>query len=216
MPKYSISLVQSLRHVRLFVTPWTAARQTSLSITNSQSSLKLMSIKLVMPSSHLILYHPLLLLPSIFPSIRVFSKDSVIQIRLPKYWSFSISLSNEYSGLISFRMDWFDFLAVQGIFESLLQHHSSKTSILWCSASFKQNLFFFFFSFQTKPCAHQGPEKGAVTQQETDPDLPVSIQESPLEMWVGSGLLQGWGHWMQQCVHGTCWRRSPLSSLPPP
>ena len=111
-----LSLVQSLSHVPLFVTPWTAARQASLSITNSQSLLKLMSIESVMPSNHLILCHPLLLLPSIFPSIRVFSSESVLCIRWPKYWSFSFSVSpsNEYSGLISFRLDWFDLLPVQG------------------------------------------------------------------------------------------------------
>ena len=125
------------------VTPCTAARQASLSITNSWSLLKLMSIESVMPSNHLILCHPLLLLPSIFPSIRVFSNESVLCIRWPKYWSFSfsISLSNEYLGLISLRIDWLDLLAVQGTLKSLLQHHSSKASILWCSA------FFFFFSF---------------------------------------------------------------------
>ena len=112
--------------------------QASLSITNSRSLLKLMSIESVMPSNHLILCHPLLLLPSIFPSIRVFSNESVLHIRWPKYWSFSFSISpsNEYSGLISFRMDWLDLLAVQGTLKSLLQHHSSKTSILWCSAFF--------------------------------------------------------------------------------
>ena len=118
--------------------PWTAACQAPLSITNSQSLLKLMSIKSVMPSNHLILCHPLLLLPSIFPSIRVFSNESVLPIRWPNYWSFSLSLSpsNEYSGLISFSMDWFDLLAVQGTLNSLLQHHSSKASILRCSAFF--------------------------------------------------------------------------------
>ena len=118
------------------MTPWTAARQASLSITNSQSLLKLMYIELVMPSNHLILCHPLPLLPSISPSIRVFPNESVLHIRWPKYWSFcfSISPSNEYSGLISFRMDWFDLLAVQGTLKSLLQHHGSKASILWCSA----------------------------------------------------------------------------------
>ena len=118
------------------VTPWTAARQASLSITNSWSLLKLMSIELVMPSNHLILCHPLLLLPSVFPSIRVFSNESVLHIRWPKYWSFSFSISpsNEYSGLISFRIGWFDLLAVQGTLRSLLQHHSSKASILWHSA----------------------------------------------------------------------------------
>ena len=131
-----VSSVQSLSHVRLFVTPRTAACQASLTITNSWSLLKLMSIKLVMPSSHLILCHPLLLQPSIFPSIRVFSNESVPRMRWPKYWSFSFSISRskEYSGLISFRMDWLDLLAVQGTLKSFLQHHSSKASILQCSA----------------------------------------------------------------------------------
>ena len=133
---FSVVAVQSLSHVRLFVTPWTAAHQASLSFTTSWSLLKLMSIASVMPSNFLILCRPLLLSPSIFPSIRVFSNESVLQIRWPQYWSFSfnISPSNEYSGLISFRMDWFDLLAVQGTLKSLLQHHSSKASILWCSA----------------------------------------------------------------------------------
>ena len=116
--------------------PWTAARQASLSIANSQSLLKFMSIESVVPSNHLILCHPLLLLPSIFRSIRVFSNESVLRIRWPKYWSFSIRPSNEYSGLISFRIDWLDLLAVQGTLKSLLQHHSSKASILWRSAFF--------------------------------------------------------------------------------
>ena len=121
------SSVQSLSRVQLFVTPWTAARQASLSITNSQSLLKLMSIKLVMPSNYLILCCPLLL-PSVFPSIRVFSNESVLCITWPKYWSFSFSISpsNEYSGLISFKIDWLNLLAVQGTLKSLLQHHSSK------------------------------------------------------------------------------------------
>ena len=124
--------VQSLSRVQLFVTSWTAVCQVSLSITNFQSLLKLMSIESVMPSNHLILCHPLFLLPSIFPSIRVFSNESVLHIRWPKYGSFSfnISPSNDYSGLISFRMDWLDFLAVQGTLKSLLQCHSSKASIL--------------------------------------------------------------------------------------
>ena len=124
------------------VTPWTAAHQASLSITNSWSLFKLMSIALVMPSNHLILCHPLLLLPSIFPNIRVFSNESVLRIRSPKYWSFnfSISPSNEYSGLISFRMYWLNLLAVQGTLKILLQHHSSKASILWCSAFFMVQL----------------------------------------------------------------------------
>ena len=131
------SSVQSLSHVRLFATPWMAAHQSSLSITNSQSLLKLMSIKSVMSSNHFILCNPILP-PPIFPSIRIFSNESVLHIRWSKYWSFSFSISpsNEYSGLISFRMDWLDLLAVQGTLKSLLQHHSSKASILWCSAFF--------------------------------------------------------------------------------
>ena len=130
------SSVQSFSCALLFVTPWTAALQASLSNTNSWSLLKLMSIESVMPSNHLILCRPLLLLPSIFSSVRVFSSQSVLRIRWPKYWSFSFSISpsNEYSGLISFRIDWLDLLAVQGTLESLLQHHSSKASILLCSA----------------------------------------------------------------------------------
>ena len=132
------SSVQSLSRVRLFTTPWTAARQASLSITNSRSLPKPMSIESVMPSSHLIFCRPLLLLPSIFPSIRVFSNESALHIRWTKYWSFSfnISPSSENPGLISFRMDWLDLLTVQGILKSLLQHHSSKASILRCSAFF--------------------------------------------------------------------------------
>ena len=128
--------VQSLSHVQLFVISWMAAWQASLSITNSWSLLKLLSIESVMPSNYLILCHPLLLLLSIFPSIRVFSNESVLCIRWPKYWSFSFSISpsNEYSGLIFFRMDWLDFLAVRGTLKSLFQHHRSKASILWCSA----------------------------------------------------------------------------------
>ena len=135
---YKFSSVQLLRRVRLFATPWTAARQASLSITNSQSSPKLLSIELVMPSNHLILCHPFLLLPSIFPSIRVFLNESALRIRWPKYWSFSFNISpcNEHPGVISFRMDWLDLLAVQGTLKSLLQHHSSKASVLWRSAFF--------------------------------------------------------------------------------
>ena len=135
-------VIQLLSHVYLFVTQWIVAHQTSLSITNSQSLLKLMSIELVMPSNHLILCRPLLLLPSVFPSIRVFSSESVLCIRWPKYWSFSFSISpsNEYSGLISFRMHWFDLLAIQGTLKSLLQHHNSKASILWHSAFFMVQL----------------------------------------------------------------------------
>ena len=132
------SSVQSLSHVRIFVTPWTAACQAFLSINNSWSLLWLMSIKSMMPSNHLLFCRPLLLLPSIFSRIRVFSNESALHIRWPKYWSFSFSISpsNEYWGLISFRMDWLDLLAVQGPLKSLLQHHSSKASVLWHSAFF--------------------------------------------------------------------------------
>ena len=138
VPVNQFSSVQSLSHVPLFATLWTAACQASLSNTNSQNLLKLMFIESVMPSNHLILCRPLLLLPPIFPSINVFSNESVLHIRWPKYWSFnfSISPSNEYSGLISFRMDWLDLLAVQGTLKSLFQHHSSKASILQHSAFF--------------------------------------------------------------------------------
>ena len=135
------SSVQSLSCVWLFVTPWVAARQASPNITSSWSLHKLVSIKSVMPSNHLIFCHPLLL-PSVFPRIKISSSESVLHIRWPKYWSFSfsISLSNEYSGLISFRIDWFDLLAVQGTLKCLLQHHSSKASILWHSAFFTVQL----------------------------------------------------------------------------
>ena len=137
-----VSSVQLLSRVQLFVTPWVVARQASLSITNSRSSPKLMSIESVMPSSHLILCHPLLLLTPIPLSVRVFSNESTLLIRWPKYWSFSFSISpsNEHPGLISFRMDWLDLLAVQGTLKSLLQHHSSKASILWHSAFFTVQL----------------------------------------------------------------------------
>ena len=135
---------QSLSCVQLFATPWITARQASLSITNSQSSLRLTSIESVMPSSHLILCRPLLLLPPIPPSIRVFSNESTLHIRWPKYWSFSFSIipSKEIPGLISFRMDWLDLFAIQGTLKSLLQHHSSKASILWRSAFFTVQLLY--------------------------------------------------------------------------
>ena len=134
----SVQFSSVLSHVQLFVTPWIAARQASLSITNSRSSLKLTSIESVMPSSHLILCCPLLLLPPILPNIRVFSNESTLCTRWPKYWSFSFSIipSKEHPGLISFRMDWLDLLAVQGTLKSLLQHHGSKASILQRSAFF--------------------------------------------------------------------------------
>ena len=139
---HQFSSVQSLSHVRLFATPWIAARQASLSITISRSSLRLTSIESVMPSSHLILCRPLLLLPPIPPSFRDFSNESALHMRWPEYWSFSFSIipSKEIPGLISFRMDWLDLLAVQGTLKSLLQHHSSKASILQCSAFFTVQL----------------------------------------------------------------------------
>ena len=138
----SVSSVQSLSCVRLFGTPWIAAHKASLSVTNSQSLLKLMSIESVMPYSHFIFCHPFLLLPPIPPSMTVFSSESTLHIRWPKYWSFIFSIipSKEYPGLISFRMDWLDLLAAQGILKSLLQHHSSKAAILWCSAFFTVQL----------------------------------------------------------------------------
>ena len=138
MHSIMFSSVQLLSRVQLCATPWTTAHQASLSITNSQSLLKFISTESVMPSNHLILCHLLLLLPLTFPSIRVFSNESALCIRWPKYWNFSfiVSPSNEHPGLISFRMDWLDLLAVQGTLKSLLQHHSSKASILWCSGFF--------------------------------------------------------------------------------
>ena len=141
-PSVQFSSVQSLSHVQLFATPWIIAHQASLSITSSQSLLKLMLIESVMPSSHLILCRPLLLLPPIPPSIRVFSNKSTLRMRWPKYWSFSFSFSpsNEHLGLISFRMDWLGLLAVQGTLKSLLQHHSSKASIFQGSAFFMAQL----------------------------------------------------------------------------
>ena len=146
------SSVQLLSRVWLFATPWIAARQASLSITKSWSLFKLMPIKSVMPSSHLTLCRPLLLLPPILPSIRVISNESTRHIRWPKCWSFSFSISpsNEHPGLISFRMDWLDLLAVRGTLKSFLQHHSSKASIFWCSAFF----FFFFSAFFTVQLSH--------------------------------------------------------------
>ena len=142
MQKLTETLVQSLSSVQLFATPWTAACQDSVSLTNSQSLFKLVSIESVMPCCHLILCCPLLLLPSIFPSIRVLSSESVLHIRQPKYWRFSFSIcsSNEYSRLISFRIDRFDLLVLQGTLKSILQHHNSKVSVLWRSAFFTVQL----------------------------------------------------------------------------
>ena len=146
-PYSSLPSVQSLSLIRLFATSWTAPCQASLSITNSRTLLKLMSIESVMPSSHLILCRPLLLLPSIPPSIRVFSNDSTLRMRWPKYWSFSFSISSskKHPGLVSFKIDWLDLLSVQGTLRSPPQHHSSKASILQCSAFF---FFIFYFFFQ--------------------------------------------------------------------
>ena len=165
--------VQLLSRVWLFATPWITAHQASLSFTNSWSLLKLMSIESVMPSNHLILCHPLLLLPSISPSIRVFSNESDLPIRWPKYWSFSISPSNEYSGLISFRIDWFDLLAVQGSLKNFLQHHSSKASILW-------HLAFIIVQF-SHPYMTTGKTK-TLTRQ-TFVDKVMSLLFSVLSWW---------------------------------
>ena len=142
MASFQFGSVQLLSHLRLFATPWTTVHQASLSITNSRSLSKLMSIESVMPSIHLILCRPLLLLPPIPPSIRVFSSESTLRMRLPKYWSFSFSISpsNEHPGLVPFRMDWLDLLVVQGTLKSLFQHHSSKASILQHSAFFTEYL----------------------------------------------------------------------------
>ena len=174
---FQFSSVQSLSCVQLFAIPWIAARQASLSVTNTQSLLKLMSIELLMPSNHLILCHLLLLLPSIFPSIRVFSSESVLCIRWPKYWSFSFSISpsEEYSGLIFFRIDWFDIFAVQGPLKSFLHHHSSKASILRHSAFFMVQLshpymttgktiafFFFLLKLHRLGCSSSGHPAGAL------------------------------------------------------
>ena len=160
----SFVVVWSLGRVRLFATPWAAAHQAPLSFIVSWNLLKFMSIELVMLSSHLILCHPLLLLPSICPSIRVSSDELALCIRCPKYWSFSISPSNEYSGLISFRIDWFDLLAIQGTLKSLLQHHSSEASILWCSA------------FVTVQLSYYYADKGLCWQS-------YGFASSPLWMW---------------------------------
>ena len=144
--EFVLSSVQSLSPVRLFATPWTAACQASLSIITSQSLLKFMFINSVMPSNHLILCHPFLLLPSIFPSIKVFSNELVLHIRWPKYWSFSISPSNKYSGMISFRIERFDLLSLQGILESLLQPHNSKVLVLWRSDFFMVQLLHWYIT----------------------------------------------------------------------
>ena len=154
-----LSSVQSHSHIRLFVTPWTAAHQVSLSLTNSRNLLRLISIESVMPSNHLILCHPLFVPPSIFPSIRVFSNESLLRIRWPKYWSFSFNIipSYEYSGLISFRMDWLDLLAVQGALKSLLQHHSSRASILRSSAFFIVQLSHLYMTTGKNKVCLDGP-----------------------------------------------------------
>ena len=198
------STVQLLSRVRLFATPWTAARQASLSITNSQSLLKLMSIESVMPSNHLILCHPLLLLPSIFPSIRVFSNESVLCIRWPKYWSFSFSISpsNEHSELISFRKDWLDFLAVQGTLKSLLQHHSSEASTLRCSAFFTVQLSHPYittgkiialtrWTFVGKVMSLLFPSRLVRTSLPRSKHLFISRLQSPFAPSLGWGLSSG-------------------------
>ena len=190
---HQFSSVQSLSCVRLFVTPWTTAHQASLSITNSWSSLRLTSIESMMPSSHLILCHPLLLLPSIFPSIRVFSNESVLRIRWSKYWSFSFSISpsNEYSGLISFRIDWFDFFTVQGTLKSLLQHHSSKPSILQLSAFFIIHLSHSYMLLLSR-VSHV---RLCATPYMAAYQAPLSMGFSRREYWSGSPVPSKHDHW---------------------
>ena len=183
------SSVPSLSPVWLFATPWTAARQASLSITNSRSLLKFVSINLVMPSNHLILCHPLLLLPSIFPIIRVFSNESVLCIRWPKYWSFSFSISpsSEYSGPISFRIDWFDLLAVQGTRKSLIQPCSSKASFLWCLLLLLLSHFSRVWLCVTpKTAAHQAPSSLELSRQEHWSGLPFPSPVHESEKWKWS------------------------------
>ena len=207
------SSVQLLSHVWLFPTPWIAARQASLSITNSQNFLKLKSIEPVMPSSHLILCHPLLLLPPTPPSIRVFSNESTLRIRWPKYWSFSfnISPSNEHPELVSFRMDWLDLLAVQGTLKILLQHHSSKASILLCSAFFIVQLSDPYMTtgktialtrrtfnvFQRQLCLFHGPDHKL--KHQTSVSYTVFHNNSPIDInrWCTERVL--FGHcWIKQ------------------
>ena len=170
---HQFSSVKLLSCVRLFATPWITSCQAFWSITNSQSLLKLMSMKSVMPSSHLILCRPLLLLPTIPPSIRVFSNESTLHIRWPKYWSFSLSISpsNEHPGLISFRMDWLDLLAVQGTLKSLIQHHSSKASILWHSAFFSVQLLHPYVTTGKTIALTRRTFVGKVKKQELNPFL---------------------------------------------
>ena len=192
--KLLLSSVQQLSHVRFFLTPWTEAHQASLSINNPQSLLKLMSIELVMSSNHLILCHPLLLLPSIFQSIRVISNESVLHMRWPKYrsFSFSISPSKEYSGLISFRIDWLDLLAVQGTFKSLLPYHSSKASSLQHSAFFRRR------QWQPTPVLLPGKSHGRRSlvgccpwgRQESDRTDQLHFDFSLLCIGEGNGVVQ--------------------------
>ena len=197
--KLKFSSVQSLSHVWLFAIPWTAARQASLSITNSWSLPKLMSIELVMPSNHLILCRPLLLLPSIFPSIRVFSNESALCIRWPKYWSFSfnISPSNEHPGLIFFRMDWLNLLAVQVTLKSLLQHHSSKASILLCSA---------FFIVQLSHLYMTTGKTIALTRQ-TFVGKVMSLLFNMLSRSWSSNTLATWCNELTHLKRSWCWER---------
>ena len=180
----SAIVVQSLSCVRFFVTPSSTARQASLSITNSWSLLELMSVEWVMAPNLLILCHPLLLLPSIFPSIKVFSNESSLHIRWPKYWSFSFSISpsNEYSGLISFGMDWLDLLAVQGTLKSFLQHHSLKASIPQCSASFMVQLSLPYMNTGSAMCIHISPPSWISLHLPVPPlyDLPEHQDELPV------------------------------------
>ena len=199
----SFSSVQLPCCVRLYVTPCTAARQASLSITNSWSLRKLMSIELVMPSNHLILCRPLLLPPSIFPSIRVFSNEAVLHMRWPKYWSFSFSISpsNEYSRLISFRMDWLDLLAVQGTLKRILQHHSSKASILRCLAFFIVQLSHPYMTGKTIALTQGLPQR---SWSPTFFNTLLSCNYVPFSCIIGSLLMQNYHHLANQHVLLVC------------
>ena len=187
------SSVQLLSRVWLFATPWTAAHQASLSITNSQSSPKLRSIESVMPCNHLILCCPLLFLPSIFPNIRVFSNESALRIMWPKYWSFSFSISpsSEYSGLISFRIDWFDFLAIQRTLKSLLQHHTSKASTLQRSAFFMVQLSHLYMTTGKNKALTRQTFDGKVTSLLFNMLSRLIIAFLPWTVWKGGGWDRG-------------------------
>ena len=205
-----------LSRVRLFVTPWIAARQASLYITKTQSSLKLISIESVMPSSHLILCRPLLILPPIPPSIRVFSNESTLLMRWTKYWSFSFSISpsNEHPGLISFRMDWLDFLTVQGTLKSLLQHHSSKASILQCSAFVGKVIYLLFNMLSRLVITFLPRSKRLLISWLQSPSVVILWRDDSLEKTlmlggIGGRMRRGWQRmrWLDEIGRASCRER---------